>query len=800
MPRAAQIQTNFTAGELSPRMLGRVDITKYVNGVEEMLNMFPVPQGGATRRPGTRHVAEVKNSANAARLVPFEFSTEQAYALEFGDAYFRVYKDRGAVFANDVTATITNGTFDTDLSGWTASSVSQSGGTALFAASGTLDQSISITETGTDHTFRFQVVGEAREDKVKVRFGTSSGGEQIASDREFEVGWHTYSINPDGNSTIHIRFSQSAGTPAIDNVEILDDERIELTTPWAAADLAELNWTQSADVLYLTHPSYQPMKITRLDDASWSVIYLNNQDGPYRDVNTTAITITPSGTTGSVTLTASSAIFETATDVGRLVRIKHSSTWGWGYLSAVASTTSATLEVKSDLGGTGAVTDWRLGAWSDTTGWPAVVTFFQERLTFGRTTAQPQTVWTSKTADFESFAPTDASGTVADDNAVTLTISDDKVNAILWFSSGQRLAIGTTSAEFTLGASTSGSTISPTDKLVQRQTTHGSANVRAFRIGPVVIFAQRQGRKLREFSFSFQLDQFNAPDLTILADHITGEGIVELEYQQEPHSIIWAVRQDGSLIGVTYERDQEVVGAHLHVLGGTSDVGGTQAQVENIAVIPGDGQDEVWMVVKRYVNGSTVRYVEYMEYEWDPGRVSTDTKSTAFFVDSGLTYNGSPTTTLTGLSHLEGETVSILGDGAVFPDATVSSGQVTLSSSVSVAQVGLGYTSRIKTLRPEAGSADGTAQGKQGRLHEIVLRLYQSLGLKYGPDTSNLDALPFRGGSDPMDASPPLFTGDTDPIVTGGDWNTTNQIVIQQDQPLPLFIIALIKRLIKSDG
>jgi hypothetical protein len=799
MPRSAHIQTNFTAGELSPRLVGRTDISRYSNGAAEVLNYIVTPYGGVARRPGTRYVAEVKNSADIARLVPFEFSTEQAYALEFGDAYFRIYRNQGRVFAPDITAAITNGDFPSDLSGWTASSVSHSSAAALFASGGTLDQAITITETTTNHVLKFQITGDERSDRVNVRLGTSSGGEQISSDIEFEVGWHTFAFAPAGNSTVHLRFTQSAGTPSLDNVSLIDDGRIEVATPWADEDLAELNWTQSADVLYVTHPSYAPRKITRRDDSSWSVTYYNFLDGPYEDVNTGATTMTPAATSGDgVTLTASTATF-LSTDVGRLIRIEHSSTWGWAVIVAYSSTTQVDVDIKSNFGGTSGVTDWRIGAWSDSSGWPAVVTFHEERLTFGRVTDQPQTVWMSVTADFENHAPTETDGTLLTDSAVTFTISDDRVNAILWFSSGQRLAIGTTSAEFTLSASSSGGVVTPSDKLVQRQTTHGSANIRPQRIGAVVIFAQRQAKKLREFSFSFQLDQFSAPDLTILADHVTGTGIVEMDFQQEPFGVLWCVREDGTLIGMTYERDQEVVGWHRHVIGGVSDDSGTQAKVESICVIPGDGQDELWLIVKRYVDGATVRYVEFMEYDWDPERSTTDTKASAFFVDSGLSYNGSATTTLTDLDHLEGESVSILGDGAVFPNDTVDTGAVATSVSVTEAQIGLGYASRVKTLRPDSGSADGTAQGKLKRIHEIVVRLYNTLGLKYGPSTSKLDSFSFRTGSTVMDTSPDVFTGDK-VIPFHGNWDRDAQVVLQQDQPLPSTILAVIKRMNTSDG
>ncbi len=753
MPRVHTIQTNFTAGEVSPRLLARVDVSKYENAVETLENMTVAPHGGAVRRPGTRFVAEVKDSTRKARLWAFEFSTVQAYILEFGHLYCRFYKDRG-------------------------------------------------------------------------------------------------------------RIESPPGTP------------VEITTQYDESELFELSFAQSADVLYIAHPDHPPRKLTRSSHTSWSITDLDFLDGPYLAVNTdTSKTLTPSATTGTgITITASGHSPFVSSDVGRLVRIKHGSTWGYAKITAYTSATQVTADVKKDFGGTTASSDWRLGAWSATTGYPATVTFFQERLWWGGNTDQPQTLWGSVSGDFENYQPSQTDGTVQDDDAVTFTIADDRVNAIRAMSAGKRLAVFTTGGEFTMAGGPGSETVTPTAVQVTRETTHGAARLPVERIGPVVLFLQRQRRKLREFVFNLDVDSFKAPDLTLLAEHVTGTGVVDLDYQREPDSVLWAVRDDGTLLGMTYERDQDVVGWHRHVLGGRSDAAGAQAKVESVAVIPGSGEDEVWVTVQRRINGATKRYVEFIEQEFDPD-TKTLTKEDAFFVDSGLTLdspvavtgatqanpvvvtapshgfaNGDSVkirdikgmtelngrsftvanatadtfelqgedgtghsayisggtarkevTAVTGLSHLEGETVSILADGAVHPDKTVSGGQITLDRKASIVHAGLRFTSKVRTLRPELQLADGTAQGRKKRVAELVCRFWNTLGAKAGPDDANLDVVVFRSGADPMDASAPLFTGDKR-IDYPGDWDTAGQVTIVQDQPLPMTLLAVIKRLVIGEG
>ena len=271
--------------------------------------------------------------------------------------------------------------------------------------------------------------------------------------------------------------------------------------------------------------------------------------------------------------------------------------------------------------------------------------------------------------------------------------------------------------------------------------------------------------------------------MNLLNEHITSSGVTDMAYQQSPHSIAWLTRTDGVAPTMTRQIDQKITGWARQKLGGSFGTGDTV--IESVAVIPKGEEDQVWFVVKRTIDGSTVRYVEFLE-TFDFG----DDQEDAFYVDCGLTYDSTSTSTITGLSHLEGETVAVLGDGAVQDNQVVASGQITLDVAASVVQVGLPYTSTLKTMTLEGGSATGTAQTKRKRIYRIGIRLYRSLGLKYSDGTGTDRTITFRAPSDEMDEAVELFTGDK---IESFDFGHTQsgQIQLKQDQPLPCYILGI---------
>ena len=812
MSRVTTIQTNFTAGELSEELFGRVDISKYVNGAETIENFIVHPHGGISRRPGTRFVKEIKTSAAKTRLIPFEFSTTQAYVIEFGNLYCRFYKDKGSILEG--TNAITGAT-----------------------AANPVVLTVSNSYTNGDEIYISGVAGMTELNGKYFKVASVSGSSVALT-------------NVDGtniNGSAYTAYS-SAGTTA---------RVYTLTTTFATADLPQLQFAQSADILYISHSSYAPKKMSRTGHTSWTITDIAFTDGPYQTENITATTLTPGAATGSgVTFTASAATginggdgFQAA-DVGRLISVGHQATkwaastayalaaivrnsgnvyecikagtsdssggpsgegdeivdggatwkylrdggiqWGYGTIASRASTTVITVNIVSALGGTSAETKWRLGAWSNQTGWPGAVAFYEQRLFWAGSVDQPQTIWGSKSGDYENHTP----GTL-DNDPVIYTLATDQVNAIRWLSPGKVMAVGTVGGEFVISGSTTADPLTPTNVRVVREGTRGSSQHKPVRIDNVVMFIQRQQRKIREFIYAFESDAYQSPDLTILSPQVAKGGVTEIIFQQEPNAIIWGIKADGQLVGLTYLRDQKVVAWHRHKIGGSfsSTAWGI---VESLAIIPGTGEDELWMIVKRTINGVTRRYVEFLEstFDADEGMV----KSGAFFVDSGLTYSGSATATVSGLDHLEGETVQILGNGNVYPDQAVASGGLSaISPTITTGQIGLGSTALVKTLRPEAGADDGAAQGKTKRPFELAVRFIQTLGAKVSTNGTDYDTVQFRSGSDPMDSSPPLYSGDKKIKLRGG-WNEEGQIWIKQDQPLPIHVTAIITRLVTNDG
>lgn len=723
MPRATWMQTNFNGGEWSPLTSGRVNLEKYKNALSLCRNYVPTPQGGITRRPGFKWAAEVKDSSKRARLQRFEFSTTQAYVLEFGPSYIRFYANDGQLQTSGVAAY----------------------NNATAYAIGDL-----VTNGGVTYYCIAATTGNAPPNATY---------------------WYAHT------GTIY-----------------------EIPTPYAEADLFNLNFAQSADVLYIVHPSYPPRKLQRLGATKWTLSTISFRDGPYLIANTSSTTLTSSvAGPGAATVTASAVTginndtgFQ-ASDVGRIIRLKSGSTWGWGTITAVGSTTSITVNWTVAVG-TSAATTWRLGVWGATNGYPVSVCFHEDRLVFAGCTQYPQRLDGSNTSDYENFSPSATDGTIADSNAYSFSLNSNTVNAVRWIQSDERgMVIGTAGGEWIVrGSSVTNSALTPTNVSAKQPSTFGSAAVQAVKVGKGTLFVQRNARRLRELAYVYTVDGFMAPDISQLAEHLPGRGIKQMAVQWTPYQVIWACCNDGSLISLTYDREQEIVGWAQHTIGGN----GT---VESVACIPSSDsrRDELWALTNRTIGGTTKRYVEYSAKYWENGDAVKD----CVFLDSAATYSGTPVSTISGLSYLEGQTVSVLADGAAHPDCVVSSGNISLQRSASTVQVGLSYNSEGQTQRIEAGGADGTAQGKLKRIHRVIFRFFQSIGLTVQANWNGAPAIeePFRDSSMPMDNGVTPYTGDKR-WAWEGTWETEGFVAWKQSQPLPSNILALVVQLETQDG
>lgn len=573
------------------------------------------------------------------------------------------------------------------------------------------------------------------------------------------------------------------------------DNPIEETTPYDADDINALRYDQSGDILFLAVRGYPPKELRRLAADDWDFVDFDFLDGPYDEVNTTSTTLGLSGTSGSVTVTASAATgindgdgFQT-TDVGRLIRWEDGAgDWTWLEITARASTTEVTATIRGeDASATTATTEWRLGAWSDTTGWPEVVKFHQQRLFFGR----GQAIWGSKTGDFSNFAPTQRDGTVEDDNAVTYRLAAGRIDLVRWMMSGRVLEVGTEGAEFGFSGGATGpldAPLTPDSALARKATEVGGFLVTQ----PVfsdngTVFLNRSGRKLMNFYYSFGNDDYTADDLTLLSEDFTFPGVTEMAYQAEPDMILWATRADGALLACTFNPKQEVIAWHEHILGGAYD--GDSPVVESVCAIPapGGGRDEVWVSVLRTIDGSEVRYIEYMTPTFRP----TDDIDDAFFVDSGLTYDGSPETTFTGLDHLEGQEVSIIADGTVRPPQTVESGEVEIGEAASVVHVGLPYTGSMIMLPLELGGVGDALTGRRVRIRDIGILLYRSILVEVGVDGKPLEVVGLRTFADDIgEPLQPRTFFERVPVESDSDYR--NRITVVQQNPLPCTVLAVL--------
>lgn len=664
MARSAPAISTFTAGEISPRLEGRVTIEKYREGLSTLTNMIVQPHGGVTRRPGTEYLGEVKDSSTVTRLIPFEFKTADTYALEFGEQYMRVFRNGLQVLEDSEKAvsaiTLANpGVFTS-----TAHGLSDGDEVYLYNTSGDMTELVERNYLVANVTTDTFTLTDLFGNDIDTTAYTAYGGSNISVDKLYEI-----------------------------------------STPYTSDQINDVRFAQSADTMYLVHPSHEVRTLSRTDHNAWTL-------------------------------------------------------------------TTATI--------TGSPTPALTGA----DNYPSVVSFFEQRLVFGATNNNPQTLWFSKSADYLNFT----TGT-ADDNALIYTIASNKVNAIRYLSATRILNIGTSGGEYVL-TTTNGGPVTPTSTVIRKYSNYGCIDSEVVQVADVTLFAQRGARKVREFRYIGEVDVagYAAPDITILAEHLTEGGIQEFAYQQEPESIIWARRTDGTLLGLTYRREEEIVAWHKHILGGTFN--GGQAVVESIITLPTDsGEDELYMIVKRTINGVTKRYVEVMK-AFDFGGDTTS----AFFVDSGLVYAGSATTTLSGLYHLEGETMSVLANGATHADKVVSGGGIGLDFSATSGAVGFGFTSEMQTLRLEGGSSDGTSQGKPKRIHDITVRFHETVGAEVGTDSGNADRIFFRDSSMNMDEAVPLFTGDKE-IEFAGGFTDGDRIYVRQSQPLPMTVLALYPRM-----
>jgi len=855
-------QRSFSGGEIAPALYQRVDTAKYAFGLRTLRNFYVMRHGGAANRPGSQYIAEVKDSSKDTRMIPFVFNTDQTYILEFGDQYMRVIRNG---------AQVTN----------TAQNI-----TAITNANPAV-----LTYSGTDNY--------ANGDEVYISGVVGDIG-QYVNGRNFKVanvntGANTFELDYlDGtnvNSTTWGSYT-SGGTIA---------EIYAITTPYLEADLFNLQFCQSADVITIVHPSYAPRELTRSGHNAWALNTISFAPGIAAP--SAGLSGTQNGTTGSttykyvitsiaeetyeeslssstITVSNGNATLSTTNNIslawtavsGAQEYNVYKETYGgiYGFIGVAGTNAFTDIGIDADESDTPPVARNPFNATDD---YPSTVTYIQQRLTFANTNNDPEKIWMSRTGFFNNFT---ISSPLQDDDAVTFAVAGRQVNSVKHLLDLGGMVILTASAEISAQGSQS-SAITPTNPPnIKFNSYNGSSNVPPINVGNNALFIQGRGAIVRDLGFDFEVEGYRGGDLTIYSSHLVdGHEIISWAYQQIPHSIVWAVRDDGVLLGLTYVREQAMLAWHRHDFG--------DGFVNDVCVIPEGSEDRVYVIVERTINAKTVQYIErlsvrdqtdvkdytfidsYLSYDgrnttaqtmtlsggtnWTYDETLTLTSSTSYFsaseVGNSIHLTGTDGTiirceitaytsatvvsvqphktvpvamrsvaitdwsravdTISGLWHLEGESVSVFADGFVvsspnndsYEVVAVANGRITLSQSYAVIHIGLPITADIEPLDIDTGSGE-TMVERNKLINQVTLYVESSRGGFVGakpPSDDTVDPLEglteFKMRNDEnYDESIGLRTGKHDVIIESR-WNSNGRVFIRQVDPLPLKILSI---------
>jgi len=806
---------SFNAGELSPKMLGRNDVSQYGKGCERLLNFFVTPYGSVERRPGTRDLGAAKYQNMAVRLVRFVYSSTDSYICEFGNHYVRFWKDGAPVMngQNPLEIETVYASNELDSLKWIQSAdvmtlvhpahpvyemrrtdsntftlmektweyppmLDPNLEDDLKITPSAVDGSITLTASG-GNIFRAQQIGgffelmHMRQENVInktfdsstnphtssvaysgelevkgywsfVTHGTWSGNVTIQRSYDNKVTWKDYLVY---NSVKDSNFSTS-GTEEDDGVFY----RVKMTN-YSQSDTGTLK----ACKIMLSNPDFTVTGVVRITGITSTITASNTVYTRYPDGDTSGVYAWKNG--NSIRYTAS----EIPTPTVHSCYTNTALTAGGSVISA--ATSSATANVTKKLGGTDATNEWNEGAFSELRGFPCSVAYYEERMMFGGTKYRPQTVWGSKTGDWDNYLLGDK-----DDDGLEFTLSSDTVNEIRWMCQHNALVIGTADSEWTLSASSSDSALTPTNFQVKRQSVYGTSRIPAQMAGETILFVQRGARKVREFVYSWEKEGYNCPDMTILADHITTGGVLETALMQLPDTILWCLLSNGTLAALTYERDQEVVGWHRHELAAGS--------IVSIEVIPNGNEDELYLAA----NLDGVIRILKME-----------SRNSQFYVDYGKTITQTSQDYATGLTHLAGKTVQVVADGALQRSKTVSNaGRIDLDEAATEVVAGLGYTSELTTMPLEIEMQNGQSLLRKKTVGEIRLRYYNSIGGEAKSGESEWQTIMSRDMIfDNMD-SPITLKSEVSLLNPFSGFSAMANVSVRQKEPFPFNLTAVV--------
>jgi len=820
------LQANFTRGELTPYLHARADTDHYAAGLTKATNIIMTRFGGFIRSPGTLYGGATKSqvSADKTYLIPFRFNRSQVYAIEAGDEYFRFWvmgstgPERIESGGSPVEVATPYATADLPnlklqqsadviylfCDGYQPRTLTRNSETSwTLETYDPLDgpyMPVNVTST----TLTPAETGSAT---PKMTSNTAPSSYVASNSLAGSTAYLAYDrdktmINTTGNRTS----ATSDGFTQIDlgsgNAKVVDaywlvspsnsssgDGSSDMPTSWQLQGSndgstwttldgrdGETGWSNSETRFFSfeNDAAFRYYKVAFSggggnDGASAAIaeVALHQKASDQTPFNLTASDTTGiNGDTG----------FQTS-DVGRAIRLFGSDgKWRWAKIVSRTSDTVVTIRLYGHaLPDTSAILLWQLGAWCDYRGWPKTVGIYEDRIMAAGSDSDPTGIWGTRTSDYDNYGISDP---LVDDDGVAAKLTGGEMNAANWMVVGRDILIGTDGSIRAVGRNDTSKAFAPSNIRQRTETAVTTSTWDPLLIEQTYVFSDGSRTRLFEAIYSYNDDGYVAQELSTLNEHLFQLGVTRLQYQASPHRLIWSLRDDGKLIVSTYDKAQKVFGSSV------VDVGGT---VEDILSLPGSSGDDLFLVVKRTVDGSTVRYIEGLAEFWRDDFAALDTP---IYGACSVIYDGVAAGTITGLDHLEGEAVGVWADGLDFTGLTVSGGEITLPNDITAAQVvvGLRMSWEARTMRlTQHGNQDGTGLGRPVRIATANIDLYEAAGLTVG-SLSGADLLRFEDeiNQNPFDPMP-LRTG-MFPLSVDDDWSNNGQIVMSGDKMYPVTV------------
>ena len=861
MPTVRTLDRSFSSGEITPEMFGRMDLAKFQSGLATCRNFIAQPHGPARNRTGTQFVKEVSNSAVPTRLIGFNYTNTQTFAIEIGAGYFRWHTQGATLLYTPTpwnpqaiynigdlvtyggstyycTTTGTQYAVPSTLAGWRALTwsgassyvpgdiVTYSGAYyyCVQATSVSATWNIAYAQNNGSGLVQIAIPWSVSPFPSTIHVGDAITVAGVLGTTEANGTWTVAAVStnspPPGHpATTYVDLAGSTythayvsggtvsegSTPGTANsiwYPMPADGTYQIPNPYAAADLFSIHYVQSADVLTLVHPNYPPVELRRYGATNWVLSTINFQP---TITAPTSVTATPTGSGGtpvtlqyvvsSVSSTSnleqslpSTSIGSCSLDLtvaGNYVTITWTAVTGaqryniykysnglYGYIGQAAGTSFQDKNITADISQTPPSLDTTFSGGAGY--YPQAVGYFEQRRGFAGWTASPQSLLTSRSGTESNICYHIPS--VADDR-LALRIAAREASAIRHIVPLQDVILLTATNEFRMYAS-DGNAIQANNVTVKPQAYVGANNVQPCVVANTVLYAASRGGHVREMAYNWQAQSYLTGDISLMAAHLFDyHQIVDMAFAKAPTPILWAVNEAGTLLGLTYVPEQQISAWHHHDT--------TNGLFESCCTVTENNEDMLYVIVNRTINGVTRRYVERLASR------NFATQADSFYVDCGATYNGAPTMTVTGLTWLAGQTVNVLGDGAVMPQCVVSNdgtGTITLQTAASKIQVGLPITADLLTL-PFVYAATDYGQGRPKNINKAYLRVYNSSGVFAGPDFNNLVQYAQRT-VEPYGAPPALVSNEIE-IVLDNSWGNSGQLAVRQSDPLPLIVVSL---------